>query len=139
MTREELATQLNGREYDKELTPEEEKDSKEAGLVVIFGASDDLLELRGAFDEEVGAFGGTEIKLTPKGVLGNECDDEDCPYFQALWDATKAWVRARWDEHGFSWWLDSNIPYSPFHILEDGVQYCRGIVINIKDISEVEE
>ena len=42
MTKEELAATLNGREYNHEITKEEEAEARENGLVVIFGASDDL-------------------------------------------------------------------------------------------------
>ena len=41
-------------EYRYELTKEQEKEAKELGLVVVFGASDDLMEFRGALDEEFG-------------------------------------------------------------------------------------
>ena len=43
----EFANRLNGREYGQELTPAEAQRAKEAGIVVVFGASDDLMEFRG--------------------------------------------------------------------------------------------
>lgn len=61
MTAAELAALLNGREYRKEMSRDEEQVAKAAGLVVVFGASDDLMELRGAISDEVGCYdGGTE-------------------------------------------------------------------------------
>ncbi len=56
MNAKQLAAQLNGREYGSEITKEEEAAAKKAGLVVVYGASDDLVELRGAIEEEVGAY-----------------------------------------------------------------------------------
>ena len=46
MTKEELAAMLNGREYGKEITKAEEEKAKANGLVVIYGYSDDNVELR---------------------------------------------------------------------------------------------
>lgn len=42
------AEKLDGRKYGNELTRDEEKKLKDLGLVVVFGASDDLCEFRGA-------------------------------------------------------------------------------------------
>ena len=125
MTKEELASRLNGRQYRFEISKAEELEAHASGLIVIFGASDDLLEFRGAIDDEVGAWGGKIVFITPNGLLNNECDDDDCPYFQ------KIVVNAEWDKDGYSWVITSNLSYAPFDILEDGEKYCRGIVINI--------
>ena len=45
---------LNGRSYRNEITSSEEKLAKENNLVVVYGASDDLVELAGAMSEEFG-------------------------------------------------------------------------------------
>jgi hypothetical protein len=83
LTKELLAEKLMNRQYRDEITEEEERLAKENNLVVIFGASDDLIELRGAITEEIGY--GNQIFITKNGLLQNECDqnDEDdiCPYF----------------------------------------------------------
>ena len=57
MIKEELAALINGREYTHELT-DKEKSAKDARLVVVFGASEDLMEFRGAINDECGAYGG---------------------------------------------------------------------------------
>ena len=60
ITKEQLAAMLNGREYGQELTNDEGKLAKQSGLVVIFGASDDLMQIVGAECAEVGCYkGGT--------------------------------------------------------------------------------
>lgn len=81
ITKEELAEKLNGRTYLNEMTEEEEQEAKESELVVVFGQSDDLVELRGAIDDELDMYDGGTIYLTKEGVLKNECEDSDCPYF----------------------------------------------------------
>lgn len=45
-----VAAQMDGREYSGEISKQEERQLKEAGLVVVFGYSDDNLELRGVVD-----------------------------------------------------------------------------------------
>ena len=48
ITKEQLAETLNGNEIGNEITKEQEQQAKENGLVVVFGYSDDNMELRGA-------------------------------------------------------------------------------------------
>lgn len=60
MTKEQLAELLNGNEYRDEMTKEQEQAAKQNNLLVLFGASDDLLEMRGAIRDEVGAYDGGE-------------------------------------------------------------------------------
>lgn len=76
MTKEELAAQLNGRQYTEEITPDEALLAKQEGLVVIFGASDDLCELRGAIHDELGAYKEATVFIKD-GKLLQEIDDDD--------------------------------------------------------------
>lgn len=69
MTAKELATALTGRKVGMEITSVEFDRAADAGLVVVFGYSDDNVEFRGAIDEEVGAWNGTTIHVTPDGLL----------------------------------------------------------------------
>jgi hypothetical protein len=130
VTKEELATLLNGRQYDHEITKEEEAEAKASGLVVIFGASDDLMELRGAIDEEVGAWEGTTVYLSSEGLIVQECGNSDCPRFQKALKDSKP-VEAIWDSEGYSWVYETELPHATFDILEDGEKYCRGIVLEL--------
>jgi len=72
MDTKEAAAQLDGSQYGQEGSRELFAAMKAAGLVAVFGASDDLVEFRGAIDDEVGAYGGTTIPLTSDGLLVNE-------------------------------------------------------------------
>ena len=69
MNAKELAAKLNGREYLREITDEEAKQAKASGLVVVYGASDDLIEFRGAIHDEGDCYDGGEILFDSKGVL----------------------------------------------------------------------
>jgi hypothetical protein len=134
MTREELAQKLNGREYRDELNPEEEQEAKNAGLVVVFGASDDLMELRGAIDDELGCYEGGTAYFDKNGLLENKCDDEDCPYFKEKVQQAKS-IDAEWNDKGNPCWTyKTYIPHLTFEITEDAELYCIGIVFSINDL-----
>ena len=82
MTAKELTAMLDGREVLGEISRVESETAKEAGLIVVYGYSDDNVEFRGAIDDEVGAWEGTTVYLTPAGVLQEpDCGQDDCPYF----------------------------------------------------------
>jgi hypothetical protein len=133
MEAKELAALLNGRQYTQEITNEEAAAAKAAGLVVVFGASDDLMEFRGAIYDELGAWNGTTAHLTSSGLLTNDCDNEDCPHFEKL-KATAKTIEACWDEEGYSWIFKTDIPHETFIIKEEGSpDYCRGIVFKLSD------
>ncbi len=128
----EAATLLNGREYTKEITRDEEAAFKAAGLVALFGASDDLAEFRGAWRDEVGAYEGCIIYVNESGPLTSECDEETCPYFERL-KINARQIEAVWAEDGFAWLYVTEIPHEKFVIMEDGDTYCRGIVFRAED------
>jgi len=144
-TKQELAERLNGRFYLSEMTKDEEQEAKESGLVVVYGQSDDLVELRGAINDELDMYDGGTIYLNHDGVIKNECEDEDCPYFQKqLEDATQ--ILAVWgDDHpslgvqGYSWSFRSvDIPdANMFDIFDkDGEKYCRGFIFSMEEIKQ---
>jgi hypothetical protein len=128
-----LAEKLNGREYGAEITKEERREAAAAGLVVVFGASDDLMEFRGVIDDEVGCYGGGSAYLTSDGLLENECASDDCPHFKKMRDDAYV-IEAKWDCDGYSWVYETSIPHATFEILEDGEKYCRGIVFALSDV-----
>lgn len=133
MTRDEAAKQLDGNQYTKEGSKELFEAMKAAGLVAVFGASDDLIEFRGAVDDEGGAWGGATAYLTNAGLLANDCDNDNCPHFAQL-KRRAATIDAKWGERGFSWTYETAIPHAKFIIKEDGENYCEGIVFALADV-----
>lgn len=129
----ELANILNGREYGDEITKEEAALAASHGLVVVFGYSDDGMEFCGAITDEVGCYDGGFAYITSKGLLENECDCHDCPYFQKQKGQAKK-LTAVWGTDGYSWIYQTDIPHATFEIVEDGEPYCRGIVFSLDDI-----
>jgi len=131
------ATLLNRREYGSEVTAAESRLFRDNGLVVVFGASDGLIEFRGAIDDELGAYGGTAVPLTDSGLLV-ECDCE-CPHYRKAKDRA-VHLRAIWDDgSGWSWKYQAPFPHVQFDILEDGEPYCRGIVFKLADVASAGE
>ena len=138
MTAKELAIELNGREYGMEISKDEERQAADAGLVVAYGYSDDNVELRGAIDEEVGAYNGTTVYITPDGVLqGPDCGQDDCPYFAREREKART-VKAVWhDKGGPCWTFETDIPHETFTVMEDGEPFCVGIVFSMEALKEV--
>jgi hypothetical protein len=135
MTLETAAAALHGNQYASEGSKQLWVDMKAAGLIAVFGASDDLTEFRGAIDDETGAGDGTEHFLTRKGVLQSQCDEgEDCPYFREKLEATPVAVTAHFDEEGYTWFLETALLHTTFDIMEDDETYCRGLVIRLEDL-----
>lgn len=134
LSKELLAVALNGREYPFDLTKQEKAQAKAAGLIVIFGASDDLMELRGAIDDEFGCYDGGTALIDAKGILPSreniEEDVELKDFFAREPLARK--VEALWAaEDDTSWTYSTDVPHATFDIMEDGIVYCRGIVIDV--------
>ena len=110
--------------------------AKAAGLIVIFGARDDLMEFRGFVDDERGA--PTVALIDAKGVLpfreDIEHDDEALKDYFARAPQVRAddalWAK----EEGYSWTYRTDVPHVTFEIVDDGETYCRGIVIDAADL-----
>ena len=140
-----LANYLNGKQYREEITEQEEKLAKDSNLVVVFGASDDLIEFRGAFYGEFGAgdnfyfdkefktiaehniFKLTEehiartnfgiYKFNAKFNLSNHILQEWCP-----------------KDIKTSWRISANFKHYPFNVYDGEDLYCIGIVFNVNDL-----
>ena len=131
MDAKELAAKLNGREYWQV------RQAKEAGLVVVFGASDDLIEFRGAIRDEGDVPG--DVLIDTKGVLpswdsASESEESAQEYFERKPKARM--IKALFAKEGsYTWTYKTDIPHETFEIVKDGELYCRGIVFNIGEIS----
>ena len=139
MEAKELAAKLNGCEYGDEIDPALEREAKTHGLVVAFGASDDLMEFRGAIHDEIGCYGGEDVFVDDKGLLESFDDVRDRASKEKLREWFQREPRARkieaiWDDDdGYSWCYATEIPHAQFDVMEDGEKYCRGIVFRLAD------
>ncbi|NTF23505.1 hypothetical protein G6L37_34610 [Agrobacterium rubi] len=126
------AAELNGRQYRDECSRDLHQRMKAAGIVAVFGASDDLVYFAGAADDELGARNGSEFYFSSDGLLENRCED-DCRYFKHI-EALATPVRAIWSDGGFSWRYETTIPHEKFVIMEDDDTYCEGIVFALQNV-----
>lgn len=136
MTKEELAAKLNGNQIGREITKALAKEAKEAGLVVVYGASDDLVEFEGAIYDEAGAYDGGEVFIAD-GKLFNEDECEShCRFFkEAMKKVRKTAITAVWNDEGNPCWsYKTQIPHATFEIYEDKELFCRGIVFGLADV-----
>src|SRR5882672_7716985 len=119
MTKEEIALALNGLEYKQFQQRLKELELKQNGLVVVYGASDDLMELDGAIYDEFGCYGGGVAYLNEDGELLYPCENP-CPHcdLESAMDAARE-IEAVWNEEGYSWTYRTFIPHATFDVLED--------------------
>ena len=130
MTIETLAAMLDGRQYRNKITREESASAEEYGLVVVYGASDDLMEFRGAIDDELGVYEGGIAHLDKSGIFEHKCV-YDCPYAEKERERCKT-IEAIWcPPGGGSWAYKTEITHATFNIYEDDELYCVGIVFEM--------
>jgi len=133
MNLKELANKLNNCEYRNGVSSELIDQASINNLVIVHGYSDDNMEFQGAIDDELGCYGGGVAYLNKDGIIHNECDEENCPYYkESLIQAKK--IKAIWNKEGYSWIYETDIPHETFDILDDGEKYCRGIVFSLDNL-----
>jgi hypothetical protein len=137
MTKEELAVTLHGRQIGRELAGGIATEAKDAGLVVVYGASDDLMEFSGAIEDERGVGEYEEVFFTKEGFFDEQACDDKCKYFELArqtFEKNASRIEVFWDSQGYSWAYETEIPHATFDIFEDGEKYCRGIVFSLADV-----
>lgn len=118
MTKEQLAEQLTGREYGDEVSPQEAVMAKQSGLVIVHGASDDLMEFRGAIDDELDANNGRTALVDGQGLLPDRDsidDDAELEKFFIRKRGKPRKIEALWCKEGdYSWTFKTSIPHATF-------------------------
>lgn len=125
-----FAERITGKEYGyPQFTKEEIQFAKDNGIVVVYGASDDLMEFEGAIYDEAGCFDGGKVYVCETGCVDYGNAGTKC--IEALWCDKNAT-----DENGnvIPWTYKTDIPHETFMIYEDEEPYCRGIVFSINDV-----
>ena len=122
----EIAEKLNGIAYGENVR-EIETEAKEHGVVIVMGASDDLMEFSGAIEDEGGCFDGGDVYFDRDGV--SQDDTERANVIEALWCEGH-------DENGIkaTWSYNTEIPHETFKVFEDEELYCIGIVFSVEDL-----
>jgi hypothetical protein len=103
------------------------QEAKESGLVIVYGASDDLMEFDGAIYDEGGCFDGGRVYFDRDGV--DQEGEERANWIDAVWcDGMNR------DGLPATWTYKTDIPCEQFDIWEDGEIYCVGLVFSIEDL-----
>lgn len=143
MTKEQLAEQLDGIEYLKEIPTELLREARKNNLVIIYGYSDDLVEIEGAIVDEISGNSLIEFYLGEKDILRMP-DKDDFPeedsfeiailhYFASKKKAAK--IKAKFGEdESYSWIIHTDAPHVSFNILDEGDLWCRALVIDLKEL-----
>lgn len=126
MTAKELANRLNGMQYGA-CFDDTSEEAKKSGLVIVTGASDDLMEFNGAIYDEGGCFDGGRVYFDANGV-----DQEG--------EERANWIDARWcngmnrDGLPATWTYTTEIPCERFDVFEGDDLYCEGLVFSVEDL-----
>lgn len=132
-----FAKLLDGKSYREEIPKNTIAIAKKNGLVIIYGHSDDLMEIEGTIYDEGGCYGGGEFFIDKKGLLPDrdeaEDDDELESWLKRKKKAKK--IEAIWCAKGEpAWTYKTDIPHATFNVMDDGEIQCRGIVFNKSDL-----
>jgi hypothetical protein len=140
ITKESVAAELNGIEYPCRIKKDLVEQAKAAGLVIVYGASDDLMEFEGAIYDELGCYEGGDAWIDSKGLLDRgQIDDDDEAIADFVARKKKAQkIQAIWSECGndAAWTYRTDIPHATFDVMDEGDTYCRGIVFALADIAQ---
>ena len=121
----EIAEKLNGIAYGENIR-DIEAEAKEHGIVIVMGASDDLMEFSGAIEDEGGCYDGGEVYFDRDGV--SQDDTERANVIVSVWCGKTA------DGQEASWVYETDIPHEKFYVYEDEEVYCEGIVFSVEDL-----
>lgn len=127
----EFAKSISGKEYGyPQFTKEEIETAKENRFVIVYGASDDLMEFEGEICDEGGCFDGGNVYFNETGVI----HDDLATSFDKCIKAIFCGEEKGEDGQKITWTYETEIPHETFMIYEGGEPYCRGIVFSIEDV-----
>lgn len=132
-----FAKLIDGRQYDYNMyTPEEIQLAKDNGIVIVYGMSDDLVEMEGAICDEGDCWQGglIHVKAIAGGGIVHNCERSNVFSFLAKRCKDK-------DENGniIPWTYDVPIEHETFMVYDEGRPYCRGFVFSVVNEAETSE
>jgi hypothetical protein len=142
LTKEAAAAMLTGYEYPAREIDGHSAALKAAGLVAVYGQSDDIMAFSGAIRDEVSAYDGGTAHVDSEGLVPtfdavSDTGDEEqvAAYFRRK--PHQRAIEAVWspEEPAASWLIRTDIPHATFDIVEDGDLYCRGLVFALADLA----
>jgi uncharacterized protein YsxB (DUF464 family) len=124
----EIAEKLNGIAYGENVS-DIEAEAKKHGIVIVMGASDDLMKFSGAIVDEGGVAYAKGGKVYFDRSSVSQDDTESANVIEAIWCKSH-------DENGVlaTWAYKTKIPHEKFKVFEDEELYCIGIVFSVEDL-----
>lgn len=114
---------VNGMEYRSKINPEAVTLAKDNGIVILYGQSDDLMELEGAIDDEVYAYDG--LNHEDDFDLGNFPEE----VYTLMKDHKLELVWCPDEEKSWAFKVSPDSTFERFNIMEDGGVFSEGIIL----------
>lgn len=137
-TPQSFAEKISERKYEYPIfTKEEIELAKANNLVIVSGASDDLMELEGAIYNEYDVYEGGTVYFDETGkaiacVSKYRCevyDEDDLDVDVKDLEKNCKYITALWCKGDATWSYETNIDnITEFNIIEEGEIYCKGFV-----------
>ena len=137
-SKETFAKMLDGRDitdHEYILTNREHSIAQEHDLVIVYGDSDNLVEFRGAIDDEISCDDEESEILLINGVLPayqhvELFDDDMDELIDMLKTYSKDTVIQTINVLSSPWNFKIDIPHSQFNLFKNGKLYCTGIIFD---------
>lgn len=124
-----LAKKIDGSQYYFDPSAIIQSQAKRDGIVIVFGVSDDLLELRGALHGEYDCFDGGMFYIEPAQKTVARVPISNSTALEAIWSDADT-------DPDWSYRID--VPHVSFNIFEEEHLYCRGILFYLEDCGRQE-
>lgn len=147
-----IVSQLDSIEYPVKIDESVIQQAKDNNIVIVFGASDDLIEFRGAICDENSVSGIDVTLIDNEGTLPidengaiKDFDDlvniHDLRKLVSRFDksiaVTSYWQPDDGSNASWSYSVPEGVEWEPFNVMEDDELYCVGIVFKLSKEEEV--
>lgn len=123
-------------EYGDEPSKEAVDYAKEHGFIIVFGHSDDCMEIRGAIYDEF----YSPPRMNADGVIYPECDCNDCPHEKKIRETsnTIGWAHEKYCHEFYPMYADLEPMqmYWKFYQMEQGEVYAECFIAHLSIFGE---
>ena len=135
LSAKQFAKILSLRDFSEGLYEIEAECAKRNGLVIVYGHSDDVIQLDGAACSSGDCFQGGEFHLVKNKSCWKLADGVGkCNNISALWYSCDAV-----NDYGecIPWSYKTDIPCEKIYVTRDGDPFCEGFVFSINDLKRI--
>lgn len=121
----EIKSRIDKIDIKQEIPKDVQVLAKDNNILIAYGGSDDLLELRGAINEEYGAWEGFD----PRVMSGDGRREIEVLKKLLSIDLVMNWCPN--DELSGNFTLKEGVEFEEFDIIEDEEVFCRGVIVQM--------